>query len=192
VSTDGRWLYIGSPETGDVYKLNAATGALVWAHYVDSCGESAVAVSGSSLFVSGCAVYALSATTGAQLWHSAKIGSTISMPAVAGGMVYVTALGNYPGTFALSASTGKTVWSDADFLGQLYPPTIANGVVYVDFPEISSLVMYNSTTGAQIGSLEAPLQREFTGSVTVVNGRVYVVSLNFETDTAYKLEAYQP
>ena len=192
VSTDGQWLYIGSPTSGDVYKLNATTGALVWTHYVDSCGESAVAVSGSSLFVSGCAVYALSATTGAQLWHSTKIGSNISMPAVAGGLVYVTAVGNYSGTFALSASTGKTVWSEADFLGQLYPPTIANGVVYVDFPEISSLVMYDSTTGAQIGSLEEPLEREFTGSATVVNGRVYVVSFNFESDNAYKLEAYQP
>lgn len=192
VSSDGKWLYVGSPETGDVYKLNAATGALVWAHYVDSCGESAVAVSGASLFVSGCAVYALSASTGAQLWHSVKIGSTISMPAVAGGMVYVTAVGNYSGTFALNASTGKTVWSDADFLGQVYPPTIANGVVYVDFPEISSLVMYDSTTGAQIGSLGSPLEREFTGSATVVNGRVYVVSFNFGSGTAYKLEAYQP
>ncbi len=192
VSTDGKWLYIGSPETGDVYKLNATTGALVWTHYVDSCGESAVAVSGSSLFVSGCAVYALSATTGAQLWHSTKIGSTISMPALAGGMVYVTAFGNYSGTFALNASTGKTVWSQAGFLGQLYAPTIADGVVYVDFPEISSLVMYNSTTGEQIGSLEAPLERAFTGSATVVNGRVYILSFNFETDTAYQLEAFQP
>ncbi|HUZ68150.1 MAG TPA: PQQ-binding-like beta-propeller repeat protein [Candidatus Acidoferrales bacterium] len=192
VSADGSWLYIGSSTSGDVYKLNAATGALVWTHYVDSCGESAVAVSGSSLFVSGCAVYALSATTGAQLWHSTKIGSTISMPAVADGLVYVTAGGNYSGTFALNASTGKTMWSEPEFLGPLYPPTIANGVVYVDFPEISSLVMYDSTTGAQIGSLGSPLAREFTGSATVVNGRVYIVSFNFESDTAYKLEAYQP
>jgi outer membrane protein assembly factor BamB len=192
VSTDGKWLYIGSPETGDVYKLNATTGALVWTRYVDSCGESAVTVAGSSLFVSGCAVYALSASTGALLWRSSKIGSTISTPAFANGMVVVTALGNYCGTFALNAATGRTVWSEPDFLGQLYPPTIANGVVYVDFSEISSLVMYNSSTGAQIGSLEAPLEREFTGSATVVNGRVYILSFNFETDTAYRLEAYRP
>jgi outer membrane protein assembly factor BamB len=192
VSTDGKWLYIGSPESGDVYKLNAATGALVWTRYVDSCGESAVTIAGSSLFVSGCAVYALSATTGAMLWHSTKIGSTISTPTFANGTVFVTALGNYAGTFALNAATGKTVWSQPDFLGQLYPPTIANGVVYVDFPEISSLVMYNSSTGAQIGSLDGPLEREFTGSATVVNGRVFVVSFNFETGTGYRLEAYQP
>ena len=107
VSTDGNWLFIGSPGTGDVYKLNAQTGALVWTRYIDSCGESAVTVSGSTLLVSGCAVYALSAGNGSMLWHSNRIGSSISTPAVAGGLVFVTALGNYPGTFALNASTGR-------------------------------------------------------------------------------------
>ena len=101
VSTDGKWLFIGSPATGDVYKLNAQTGALVWTRFVDSCGTSAVTVSGSSLLVSGCAVYALSAANGAMLWHSSKVGSSISAPAVAGGLVFVTAVGNYSGTFAL-------------------------------------------------------------------------------------------
>lgn len=192
VSTDGKWLFIGSSQTGDVYKLNAQTGALVWTRYVDSCGESAVTVSGSSLFVSGCSVYSLSAATGATLWHSTKIGPTISSPAIAKGLVFVTALGNYSGTFALDAFTGKTVWSEPDFLGQLYPPTVANGVVYVDFPEISSLVMYNSSTGAQVGSVGSALGREFTGSATVVNGRIYICSFNFETGSAYRLEAYQP
>jgi outer membrane protein assembly factor BamB len=192
VSADGKWLFIGSSQSGDVYKLNAQTGALVWTRYVDSCGESAVTVSGSSLFVSGCAVYALSATTGSMLWHSTKIGSAISTPAIANGLVFVTAVGNYSGTFALNASTGKTVWSVPDFLGQLYPPTVANGVVYVDFPEISSLVMYNSATGAQVGSLESPNEREFTGAATVVNGRVYICTFNFETGSGYRLEAYQP
>jgi outer membrane protein assembly factor BamB len=192
VSTDGNWLFIGSPETGDVSKLNAHTGAAVWTRYVDSCGESAVTVSGSDLFVSGCAVYGLSAATGKILWHSTRIGSSISTPAVAGGIVYVTALGNYPGTFALNAATGKTVWSQPDFLGLLYPPTVANGVVYVDFPEISSLVAYNSTTGAELGGVETVGVREFTGSAIVVNGRVYIVSFDFEFGDSYQLNAYQP
>ena len=96
VSTDGHWLFIGSPGTGDVYKLNAQTGALVWTRFVDSCGESAVTVSGSSLLVSGCAVYALSAGNGAMLWHSNKIGSSISAPAVAGGLVFVDRPGHLP------------------------------------------------------------------------------------------------
>ncbi len=192
VSTDGKWLFIGSPATGDVYKLNAQTGALVWTRFVDSCGTSAVTVSGSSLLVSGCAVYALSAASGAMLWHSSKVGSSISAPAVAGGLVFVTAVGNYSGTFALSASTGKTVWSQPDSLGQLFAPAIANGVVYVDFPEISSLVMYNSSTGAQIGSVGTALQRAFTGSPVVANGRVYICTFNFETDSDYHLVALRP
>ncbi len=192
VSTDGNWLFIGSPVTGDVYKLNAQTGALVWTRYIDSCGESAVTVSGATLLASGCAVYALSAASGSMLWHSNRIGSSISTPAVAGGLVFVTALGNYPGTFALSASTGTTVWAQPDYLGQLYPPTVANGVVYVDFPEISSLVMYNSATGAQIGSVGSAGEREFTGSAVIANGRVYVCSFNFVTQSAYQLVALQP
>jgi outer membrane protein assembly factor BamB len=192
VSTDGHWLFIGSPGTGDVYKLNAQTGALVWTRFVDSCGESAVTVSGSSLLVSGCAVYALSAGNGAMLWHSNKIGSSISAPAVAGGLVFVTALGTYPGTFALNASTGRTVWSQPDSLGQLFAPSIANGVVYVDFPEISSLVMYNSSTGARIGSVGSTAGREFTGSAVIANGRVYICTFNFETQGAYALVALEP
>jgi outer membrane protein assembly factor BamB len=192
VSTDGKWLFIGSPGTGDVYKLNAQTGALVWTRYVDSCGESAVTVAGSTLLVSGCAVYALSADTGSILWHSNRIGSSISAPAFANGLVAVTALGNYSGTFALSASTGRTVWSQPDFLGQLFAPTIANGVVYVDFPEISSLVMYNSSTGAEIGNVGSSSEREFTGSAVVANGRVYVCTFNFVTQSAYELVALEP
>jgi outer membrane protein assembly factor BamB len=184
VSTDGNWLFIS--------KLNAHTGAVVWTRYVDSCGESAVTVSGTDLFVSGCAVYGLSAATGKILWHSTKIGSSISTPAVAGGIVYVTALGNYPGTFAINAATGKTVWSQPDFLGLLYPPTVANGVVYVDFPEISSLVAYDSTTGVELGGVETVGVREFTGSAIVVNGCVYIVSFDFENDDNYQLDAYQP
>jgi outer membrane protein assembly factor BamB len=126
------------------------------------------------------------------LWHSTKIGSTISTPTFANGTVFVTALGNYAGTFALNAATGKTVWSQPDFLGQLYPPTIANGVVYVDFPEISSLVMYNSSTGARIGSVGSPAGREFTGSAVIANGRVYICTFNFATQGAYALVALEP
>jgi outer membrane protein assembly factor BamB len=190
LSSDGRWLFIGASNTGYVYKLDARTGALVWSHYVDSCGASTVTVSGSRLFVSGCNVYALSASSGATLWHSTHFGSTISALAAAGGLVFATAGGNYPGVAAFSASTGAMAWNSLGYQGPtLVAPTVADGVVYVDDGELSSIIMLNSSTGAQISSLQLQYPYSFIGEAIVAGGHLYACATNL-SNGATALEGY--
>jgi outer membrane protein assembly factor BamB len=188
VSTDGTRLFVGS-SNGYVYKLAAATGAVIWAHYVDSCGESAVTVSGSNLYVSGCNLYALSAATGAVLWQTTHFGPAISAPAVANGLVIAGAQGTYAGLAAFNATTGSRVWSSNEFVQD--PPTVANGVVYVDAE--FSLDMFNSSTGALLGRVTTlPAGYAYQGSAIPAGGRVYLWSDRYLDGTGGRLEALRP
>jgi len=54
---------------------------------------------------------------------------------------------SYQGIAAFNTTTGKRTWFDNVDVAD--PPTIANGVVYVDAEEGLSLIMLNSSTGAQ-------------------------------------------
>lgn len=187
VSTDGSTLYVGS-SNGYVYSVDAETGAVIWAHYVDSCGESAVTVSGSRLFVSGCNLYALSAATGGMLWHSTHLGPTITAPAVAGGLVFAGGQGNYTGLDAFDANSGALVWHVNEFIQD--PPTVANGVVYVDAE--FALDAFNSSTGVRLASVATlPNGFSYVGSPVVTNGHVYICSTDVLNGTT-SLEAFQP
>lgn len=188
VSFDGTTLYVGS-SNGYVYKVNAGSGTVIWARYVDSCGESAVTVSGSMLYVSGCNVYALSAGTGTVLWHSTHFGPSITAPAVAAGLVVAGSQGNYGGLAAFDANSGRRVWLANEFVQA--PATVANGVVYVD--EEFNLDMFDSSTGARLGSVSTlPSGYSYLGSPIVVDGRVYICSYDYLTGSHTRLEAFEP
>ena len=187
VSLDGKSLFVGS-SNGYVYKVDAGSGAVIWAHYVDSCGLTAVTVSETSLYVSGCNVYALSAKTGSLLWQSTHFGPTITAPALANGLVIAGAQGNYAGLAAFNATTGRRVWLANEFVQA--PPTVANGVVYVD--EEFSLDTFNSANGSRLGSVSTlPSGYQYEGSPIVVNGRVYIVSFNYLSGADTRLEAFK-
>jgi outer membrane protein assembly factor BamB len=194
LSADGGAVFVGGSEyigNGQsynlVYKVNAATGAVIWSRNLGTCfgPNSTVSVSGSMVFVAGCVVYALSAATGATIWSSAAV-EPDTVPAVAGGLVFVS---GYGGTVALKAGDGSLVWQNpaysysAPYLGEL---AIANGVVYVGSD------MLNSSTGAFLGALPPlPSGVSYTGAVIPVDGRVYVCSQNSSTGVV-SLDAYTP
>jgi outer membrane protein assembly factor BamB len=185
LSADGSELFVsGGPGGGYVYALKAATGAVIWSHFLDTCGESSIAVSGSMLYVGGCNLYGLAAATGTIKWHSTKLGPDVMTPAVAGGLVIASApMGaNYQGIAAFDSTTGKRIWFDNVDVAD--PPTIANGVVYLDAEDGLSLIMLNSSTGAQLGSL-APPSGSYVGAAIPVDGHVYV-------NTGSALIAYKP
>ncbi len=185
LSADGGELFVsGGPGGGYVYALKAATGTVIWSHFLDTCGESSIAVSGSMLYVGGCNLYGLAAATGAIKWHSTMLGPDVMTPAVAGGLVIASApMGaSYQGIAAFNTTTGKRTWFDNVDVAD--PPTIANGVVYVDAEEGLSLIMLNSSTGAQLGSL-APPSGSYVGAAIPVDGHVYV-------NTGSALIAYKP
>jgi hypothetical protein len=105
-------VYIASND-GELFALNASTGAKLWTFTSGDLIGSSPAVANGIVYVGSTNTYALNATTGAKLWTS-NTGAN-SSPAVANGVVYVGAgssLGLVPGTVdALNASTGATLWS---------------------------------------------------------------------------------
>lgn len=177
VSPDRTALYVGT-SAGDVWKINASTGATIWKRHLDNCIQSAVTVSGSMLYVGGCNLYALSAATGTVIWHSSFFGNGVTAPAVANGLVFAGSQGTYSGVAAFNALSGKRVWTSP--VGPVYTaPTVANGVVYVtSVGEV--LEMLNSSTGAQIG-MYFNARLSYVGTPIEVNGMVYVSGMSAST-----------
>ena len=83
-------VYVGS-EDGDVYALNAATGAKLWSYTTENEVYSSPAVANGVVYVGSedSKVYALNAATGAKLWSYTTGDLVNSSPAVANGVVYV-------------------------------------------------------------------------------------------------------
>ena len=187
VSLDGSAVYVSAGAYVD--KLDGATGALVWSRYVDTCGESAVAISGPRLFVGGCNLYAMSADSGTVLWSSTRLGPNVMTPTVAGDSVIAGAplSSNFDAVAAFDARTGRRLWTSTAVPAA--SPTIANGVVYVNEDNFE-ILMLNSSTGATIGSV-SPGPTSLTGSVLAVDGRVYFESVNAK-GTGGELYAYGP
>jgi len=183
LSADGGAVFVGGYGNNTqqlLYKLNAATGAVIWSRVLGACGESSTAVSGSMVFLSSCNnLYALSAATGSTVWQAIGAGGA---EAVAGGLVFT-------GAAAFNATNGSLVWSNPTYSGG--STAVANGVVYVDAG--TQIFMLNSSTGAHLGSISLPPSSDasFDGAVIPVDGRVYVCSENDTTD-AISLHAYVP
>lgn len=80
-------VYVGSID-GNVYALNARTGALVWQYPTGGYIQSSPAVANGVVYVGSedGNLYALNASTGALLWQDFAGGS--SSPAVANGLLY--------------------------------------------------------------------------------------------------------
>ena len=79
-------VYVGSDD-GNVYALNAATGARLWSYTTGAYVESSPAVANGVVYVGSDDgnVYALNAATGAKLWSYSIGGIVWSSPAVAMG-----------------------------------------------------------------------------------------------------------
>jgi outer membrane protein assembly factor BamB len=187
VSRDGSAVYVSAGAYVD--KLDGATGALLWSRYIDTCGESAVAISGARLFVGGCNLYALSSDSGRVLWSSTRLGPNVMAPAVDGDSIIAGAplSSNFDAVAAFDARTGKRLWTSTAVPAA--SPTVANGVVYVNEDNFE-ILMLNSSTGAKIGSV-SPGPTSLTGSVLPVDGRVYFEAVNANGDGG-ELYAYGP
>ena len=167
-------VYVGSFD-GNVYALNASTGALLWSYATGNAVDSSPAVANGVVYIgsSDNNVYALNASTGVLLWSHTTGGAVESSPAVANGVVYV---GSYDGNvYALNASTGAKLWSYTTGGSVFSSPAVANGVVYVGSDD-GTVYALNAFTGA-------PLWGYHTGngvysSPAVANGVVYISDNN--------------
>ena len=167
----GGYLYVGSWDD-NVYKLNAATGAVVWTYTTGSDVFSSPTVTGGVVYVgsSDGSVYALNATTGAKLWATATGLNIESSPTVVNGVVYVGSEND--NVYALNASTGAIEW--------LYTtggpitessPAVVNGVVYIGSTDGNVYALNASTGLLKWATLTGG---SFESSPAVVNGVVYI------------------
>jgi outer membrane protein assembly factor BamB len=142
-------VYIGSDD-GNVYALNAATGALEWNQTFNNNGlglSSSPAVANGIVYVgSGDSnLYAFNTATGALEWNYTTGADVESSPAVANGVVYVGA-DDY-NVYALDAATGKLEWSYLTGGEVKSSPAIANGVVYIGSWDHSLYAFGTPTSG---------------------------------------------
>ncbi len=180
-------VYVGS-ENGNVYALNATSGAQLWNYTIGGQVRSSPAVVGGVVYVgsfsSGVnALYALNATSGAQLWNYTTGFYVESSPAVVGGVVYGGS--NDTKVYALDATNGAQLWNYTTGPGgEVYSsPAVFNGTVYIGsldnhvyaLDATNGVQRWNYTTGNGVYS-----------SPAVVNDVVYIGSMD---DNVYALNA---
>ena len=175
-------VYFGSND-GNVYALNAHTGALVWK--AEGSGLAAVAdgiiyCMGSSDFF----LYARNAKTGALVW-AYNIQISANAPVVSDGVVFMTAEtdAGYD-LFALNAHTGLLYWRTLFWATPaLGPAAVARSTVYVGASGASgSDLLAIGYVGPVLWQYPVPV----ASLPAVVNGVVYAGSSD---DNVYALDA---
>jgi outer membrane protein assembly factor BamB len=165
---------------GNVYALNAATGARRWSSVIEPYGVGGppVAVAGGMVYASseGGKMYALNAATGARRWtfNAGSPYNGITSPTVAGGMIYA---GSEEGdVYALNAATGARRWTFTTGSDLDSSPAVADGLVYIGAGN-GDVYALNAATGHNrwtFASGSGPYGG--TASPAVANGVVYVGS----------------
>jgi len=172
-SVVGGFVYVGSYD-GQVYCLNAITGALVWNCTIGAEVESSPAVVGGLVYMgSGFpndSVCCLNAATGALVWNYTTGSALDSSPAIVSGFVYVGS--DDWNVYCLNATSGAFVWSYTTGYVWISSPAVAGGLVYVGSYDCSTYCL-NAATGAPLWSYETS---GGWSSPAVVNGVDYVES----------------
>ena len=171
-------VYFGSDD-GNVYALDASTGAKLWSNPTGPVSSSPAVVNGVLYVGSSDHIYALNASNGAKLWSYNTGSSVLSSPAVADSVVYI---GSSSAVLALNAGTGALLWEFPIVNGVFSSPAVANGVVYVGGEDLNFYAL-DASTGAKLWSYTAG---NVESSPAVSNGVVYFGS---DDDKVYALNA---
>ena len=148
------FLYV-TDDSGNVVKLDTATGKQIWKVTLDGALRSAPVVSGGVVYFgsgnSHC--YALSAATGQTIWDVATNGAVLTSPVVTGGLVDFTSSDNT--VYSLSGRTGRKAWSvpfDAD--PSIVPLVYDGRILYVTAGD--TLYSLDPSSGRQRTTLKLP------------------------------------
>jgi len=183
-------LYIGALD-GNLYALDAYTGALIWSFPTGGPIHSSPAVEyGTVYFLSENGfVYALDAISGASIW-SVSIGSGSwdwGSPAVHDGKVFIPSSLGW--VYSLNAFTGALVWTTFVGGSPNSATTVVNGKVYAgthNFDASSpTLVALDEATGAILWTYDYHLWHSGTVGMINCNGVAVV-----DGDSDGRLEVY--
>ena len=154
---DGR-VFVGSGD-GNVYALDATTGALAWKFATGDVVHASPAVAGGTVYVGSwdSYLYALDAATGAQKWrfHGGEdpdIHNQVgfqSSPAIVDGVVYTGCRDS--NLYAIDAATGKERWR-FDNAGSwvVGAPAVARGKVIFATSDSAQYVVLDANTGKPV------------------------------------------
>jgi outer membrane protein assembly factor BamB len=175
-------VYVGSRD-GNIYAINADTGAKIWSVKTGSWVESSpVVVSGTVYFGSNDGYfYALDARTGETRWTYKTTYSIRSSAAVANGVVYFGSDDYY--IYALNAATGKKIWAHKTDTQVTSSPAVAKGVVVIGSTQ-GILFTLNANKGKTRLAFEtntnvnaSPTVNGSTGYFTDSSGYLYAVDI---------------
>ncbi len=184
-------VFFGSID-GNVYCLDALTGAWIWQYPTGDTVWSSPAVVDGKIFIgsgemaSGASnVYCLDALTGAWIWQYTTSGGVDSSPVVADGKVF---FGSHDGNvYCVDALTGAFIWQYTTGGCVFSSPAVAEGKVYFGSKDFN-LYCVDASTGAWIWQYT-------TGSIgvmsspAVVEGKVFFGASNLPYGTVYCLNA---
>ena len=173
-------LYV-TDDSGNAYKLDAATGKQLWKVTLDGALRSSPIVSGGMVYFgsgnSHC--YALSAATGQTVWDVATSGAVLTSPVVTGGLVDFVSADNT--VYSLNARTGRKAWSvpfDAD--PSLVPLVYDGRILYVTAGD--TLYSLDPGSGRQRTTLKLPTSVLIPPTITA--DATYIIS---QSDILYSL-----
>ena len=176
-------VYFGSGD-GNVYALDAATGAQRWRFATGDVVHASPAIADGTLFIGSWDswFYALDAATGAQKWRfktgeDADIHNQVgiqSSAAVAGGVVYFGCRDSH--LYAVDEKTGTQVWAyDNRGSWVIGSPAVRGGVVYATTSDTGLFYALDARTGARQFQLEFKHWPMFS-SPAIAGERAYVGS----------------
>ena len=175
-------VYFGSGD-GNIYALNAATGAVQWKFKAGDVVHASPAISGGTLFVGSwdSYFYAIDAVSGKEKWRfktgeDPAIHNQVgiqSSAAVVDGTVYFGCRNSH--LYALDALTGKVKWSfSTGSSWVISSPAVLNGRVYFATSDTALLYALDGGSGKQIFTLK--FHFPFFSSPAIAGNTLYIGS----------------
>ena len=181
-AVDNGMVYFGSGD-GNVYELDAASGALKWKFQTADVVYASPAIADSTVFVGSwdSYFYALEAATGKEKWRfktgeDAEIHNQVgiqSSAVVAGGMVYFGCRDS--NLYALNAKSGEKKWvfnNRGSWV--IASPVVQNGKLYFSTSDSGLFYALDAKTAAPLFSLK--LGWPMFSSPTIAGNTVYIGS----------------
>lgn len=170
---------------GNVYAVDAATGAVRWRSPTRGRVRSTPAVAGDAVYVGSFdgGVYAFDLRTGRRRWRFATAGDTLhsedfgydrrsvqSSPAVEGGVVYVGARDGF--VYAIDAAAGTLKWRFDHHISWINSsPALAGGVVYDGSSDAHMVQAVDAASGRELWRLATDVP--VWSSPAVADSQVY-------------------